>query len=191
MSEPIGGYSWVLEELVYMGGTKVIRRLTTKEKGQILDIREDWGNKLAKGLWKQGEPLPCRIPAEVLRGFAAWASPIEISEQPRREIARNVLRTGEEDPDLVLRSRAGLFWEPGEATEVSVAAKSDNAETDLSMWALGGSSQKMVWARSRLHRAMHYWWLKQLKKEAYQWLACRPKTDTAQESRRREDETAC
>jgi hypothetical protein len=70
------------------------------------------------------------------------------------------------EPDLVVQSVAGLYWEPSEAAKVMVASKSDDLEADLSMWTVGGNTESMKQARNRIYLALHHWWLCKLKQEA-------------------------
>jgi hypothetical protein len=130
---PVGNWAWVQTASVFMKGKEVVRRITNKEKSQILDVREDWGAKIAAGIWGTGDPLPCRIPAEMLRLVAEWAGTARA--EPAHGIPEADLIMDPRAPEsygLVERSVAGLFWEPSE---------------DTSLWAVGGPGEKMEKAR--------------------------------------------
>ena len=71
--------------------------------------------------------------------------------------------------NLVERAVSGLFEDPDDSQEVTKAARSDDAEIDLCFWAVGGPGAHMDRAREILQRTLHYWWLKGLKRKAYDW----------------------
>jgi hypothetical protein len=136
IDSPVGRKTWVPTQTMFMRGATIVRPITAKEKSQILDLREDWGALLAEELWEEGDPLPCRVPAELLRGFAPWGVDIGEQEEELEVSNRRSLSRGPGSPGLVIRSMAGIFAEPAEALEVSVAAKSDDAAVDESLWAV-------------------------------------------------------
>ena len=82
------------------------------------------------------------------RGATAQARNMEI---PREDVieANNRWRQKERargstpHMNLLERSVKGLFEEPSDALNVSTAARSDDAEIDLSLWAVGGEGKHM------------------------------------------------
>jgi hypothetical protein len=52
LNGPTRDLEWVLAPTVHMGGKWIARPLSSKEKAQILDIREDWGALLANHFWR-------------------------------------------------------------------------------------------------------------------------------------------
>jgi hypothetical protein len=156
---PVGITTRVKPQTVYMKGATVIQP-EESDSGCAWGL----GAELAEALWSGGDPLPYRVPGEILRAFAHSGSEPEEVDSRVTENSRLVLIPRPMPQDLVIRSRAGLFSEPAESLEVSVAAKLDDAEVDESLWAIGGMSAEMIQARKGLRRGLHFWWLKALKR---------------------------
>lgn len=154
------GPAWVEAPSVFMvnrGGT-IERPLTVKEFCQLADLRADWGLTLWEHmrLWNEG----CSVPLRFLVEFAVAALPWIHSELPSRPTKTLESQTamGEDELDWG-RVRApwlglppstsnsteaiekfayfGWTWDADEAGEVSLATKNDDAEVDLSLWAVG------------------------------------------------------
>jgi hypothetical protein len=147
---------------VFFGGRRVIRRITSKEKGQVLDIREDWSSWLAKDFWSTKSPcIPCRIPNEFAVAAVDWLDPSRMSE-------------GKQGDARQLEPPVGYFellFDSTEALDVTTAARSDTAETDVSMWAVGGSGKGMESARDTIREKLaHRWWKKKILREGLNYL---------------------
>ena len=74
---PLANWNWLLATSVYLRNALIARRITNKEKSQILDLREDWGATLADHLWQghpqsRAGPLPIRVASEFLIAAFPW-----------------------------------------------------------------------------------------------------------------------
>jgi len=181
--DPIGLWNWVVAPTVYLGKEWIVRPLNTKEKGQILDIREDWGTKIAASIWcgrgtiaSRSSPLPCRVPTEFLLENFEWGFPmVACGQTDQTEVGcrRPFGRAAGADPTLRTTAFRGLYWEPSDALNVDVAVKADSAEVNTAMWGIGGQSPAAVAARAVMQRGMHRWWHRKLRTEAWAWLKAR------------------
>lgn len=156
---PTREMEWVLAPTVYMGGIWIARPLSSKEKAQILDIREDWGAPLADHFWRleDGGFLPCRIPMEALIQ-ALPAMLAGVARKPEGVFAWGNQRpfgVGVRDNSLRTTALAGLYFEPADAAEVDTAAKADTDEVDTSLWAVGGDGPGLEWSRGQLRTFLY------------------------------------
>jgi hypothetical protein len=124
---PIRKYTWVLAPTMFLHSTQVARPLTDKEMGQILDIREDWGARIARLCWSvelQGgnSHVPLRLPLEFVQQTWSWfeqsvgprPSPLEaVTGWDHRRVARTV-----QHPTLFQAVLKGCFWEPSDALDM-------------------------------------------------------------------------
>ena len=85
MPGPLGEVQEVLAFTIFLG-CEVVRPLSVKEKGQILDIQEGWGKVLAEEFWASKNPLPCRIPTVLLAVVASWGCDRRSSRQSQKNI---------------------------------------------------------------------------------------------------------
>jgi len=190
MVGPVQQWSEVLAPSVFLGGELVFRPISTKEKAQLLDIREDWMKAASltwEGLPEKAAPLPCRAAAEFLIGNFDWWRPegedpktsAHCAEPPSNGVQmfdgrRRGLVNVKEDSGILSTPFPGIVTEPADALNVSKAVKADAARIDTSLWNVGGDSLPARRSRRVMRNWFHGLWLKILKKEAWDWLAKHP-----------------
>ena len=54
------------------------------------------------------------------------------------------------------------------------AVKADDAQADLSMWALPNETLREAWVREVMRKYLHRWWNRSLRHEALLWLNTNP-----------------
>ena len=184
LPSPICQWGWVVTPSIRLGNLSVARPLSPKEKGQVLDWREDW-QLAADETWTACkdlgcDPLPARIPAEFLLIALQWWSPA-----PPSEVTRGTGIKGWERPRVLppwmtsfkdiqstlVGAGFGTLVEPSDGLSMTVATKSDAAEVDTTLWDIGGSSVKAKRARGVLQRFLHRIWHLRLEREAFAWLS--------------------
>ena len=180
LSSPLCSHHWVCARTVFLGGRLIVRPLTDKEISQCLDIREDW-KEAARTTWEHlkgtdVDPFPCRIGTETLLSKYLWWSE-GMAEAP------DTSQTGWERPRSLVRvapggflrqsNFPGCFVEPGDAMNITVAAKADEAAADYSMWNVGGTGLEFDRARASLREFGRMWWYQNLTQEANLWLSQR------------------
>ena len=182
LPSPVCGWTWVMAKTILSGNRLIARPFTAKEKGQILDLREDWQDAAAHAwtaLKGTGiDPFPARVGTEF--GIIAlnwWAPHFARGEG---KVARPVgwdrprvvpgARPSESQASALIQGVFGSLVEPTDALTISVAVKSDKASVDTSMWNVGGSSRAAVRAREVLQRCLHRRWYCRLEREALAWL---------------------
>ena len=182
LPSPVCGWTWVMAKTILSGNRLIARPFAAKEKGQILDLREDWQDAAAHtwtALKGTGiDPFPARVGTEF--GIIAlnwWAPHFARGEG---KVARPVgwdrprvvpgARPSESQASALIQGVFGSLVEPTDALTISVAVKSDKASVDTSMWNVGGSSRAAVRAREVLQRCLHRRWYCRLEREALAWL---------------------
>jgi hypothetical protein len=80
----------------------------------------------------------------------------------------SVMSSGGGDDTLKTAALKGMFWEPQDTLDISVAVKSDTATLDASLWDIGGPEASA--ARDVLRRFLHGAWYRRLRREAHLWL---------------------
>jgi len=192
---PLSRWNWVVTHTVYLGGKRIARPLSDKEKCQLLDIREDWAPAAAR-IWAfdcpelvdQSNLLPCRIPGFLLRLLHPWwlrvtANTVDSIGERNWDVVR--AWPSREDGALVQGRYRAFLFEPGDAAAVTIAAKADDAEADFSLWDVGGTTEAAALARQRLRKFFHRMWYTTLEAEAWNWLdgRCRAGDTDITESR--------
>eukprot|EP00978_Attheya_sp_CCMP212_P000170 scaffold305_cov60-Attheya_sp.AAC.3 len=173
-------WTWVAAPTVYCGQTELLQPLSTKELGQLLDLREDW-QSAAKFIWDKfggtaSDPFPaCRVATEVrVRKFEWWRTPpeqYELDSPPINwDVSRSFLNVAREGA-LKISSLSLLLYEPFDAVEVTTAVKADSAGVDVALWDVGGQSPiDMRATRAVLRRIAYQWWYIRIEMEAFAWL---------------------
>lgn len=180
----------------------VRRELSSKERMQLLDLNEDWGEPTVLQVWdwNKGGPTPLRIMAEYVRIIDR-----EMQEEERdREVEMNQSGGKTEGPmamrgqgledigdlsdDGALRRMEyfGIVLESSVA-EVAGAAKADDASVDFTLWAVGGHGPGMEQAREMLRKTFFRRWRRRLVLEAARWL----QSVEAQEEYKANQEALC
>jgi hypothetical protein len=163
----------------------VRRKVTAREKMQLLDLNEDWGDKLASSVWNwnKGGPTPLRIVAEFVRIIDHELQGREENREtgkgqgdgrataPLEPQGTKVGDLGDLSDIGALRRKEyfGMVWE-SHAANITGAAKADDAVVDVSLWAVGGDGPGMESAREVLRKALFRKWRRRLVLEAARWL---------------------
>ena len=81
----------------------------------------------------------------------------------------------------------GRVWETLDVANscVSIATRSDDAEVDLTLWAVGGDGKELEQAQSVLRNFLLRIWNRKLCREACQWLHLQPVVDSKLQSANR------
>ncbi len=147
---------WVRAECVYLK-TPIIRRVKTAEVFAIWDYK----GKLESQQWSYKEQLRvlrARLdcpPAKMLRHFTQFICDANLS---RLSTGLQMLE-GNPNPSPTV----GLTWDvaftpmEAKATTCIAATQADDAEVDLSAWALPGETLEQAWARDMLQRFAVQW----------------------------------
>jgi hypothetical protein len=177
---------WVEAPSCFLGGDMVERPMTDKERAQLVDLREDWAPELLAALWhgNGGRNPPLRMLAEAALGMVPWVQNTtdwvldEDFANEKADWGRTRppwVRDGGGDADFL-----GWNWAADAIGEVRVATKSDDAEVDLSLWAVGGDAPGMEEARGVLRNFLLRIWKRRLTREVTQWLATATAKDDLQ-----------
>lgn len=179
---------WVRTKSVFFKDWLIERPMTVKERGQLLDIRQDWALSLVTLVWSwnNNAPVPLRLLAEFVLKSSCWLVP----DAETMEVPLPIVDWGRNRPHITeLASPAipddplvntlqhleffGWVWEPEDAANVTTAARADDAEVDTSLWAVGGESGQMEQARNQLRHFFLGLWVRRLYLEAISWLHSR------------------
>lgn len=187
---------WVEAPTVYLADQPYIERpLTVKEKAQLLDVREDWGNALAEEAWSwfDGGSPPIRLIAEFILAAYTWLTGngnglegIPTNQEKKLSGDFNWSRTCPQglsptspDADASPGERRlyfGWVFDERMAQDIGVATKPDDAEVDLSMWSVGGNGEGMAKARADLRSFFLRRWARMQTRSAARWFADRKST---------------
>ena len=189
----MNGPDWVEAPSVFMGsrGGTIERPLTVKEFCQLADLRTDWGLTLWEHvrLWNGGCAVPLRFLVEFAIAALPWIHselPAGTIKSPEAEAAldREGLDWGrirapwlglplgnDNSPEAMDKfAYFGWTWDAGETSDVSLATKNDDAEVNLSLWAVGGTEPHMEPAREIIRKFLFAVWVKRICREARGWL---------------------
>lgn len=162
----------------------VRRHLFAKEKMQLLDLNEDWGEATVHQVWNwnKGGPTPLRMLAEFIRVVdQEWkeregrdtgaGQEGEVTKAPLVDENQGVVDLSDltDAGSLQRMEYFGLVWETRN-TVVAGAAKADDATVDVSLWAVGGDGPGMEEARAMLRKTFFRRWRRRLVLEAARWL---------------------
>jgi hypothetical protein len=167
---------WVEAPSCFLGGGMVERPLTDKERAQLVDLREDWAPTLLDVLWygNKGKNPPLRMLAEAALGVVPWVhnttswvldEDFKIEQADWGRTRPPWVRDGGGDADFL-----GWNWAADALGEARVATKADDAEVDLSLWAVGGDEPGMEEARATLRGFLLRSWKRRLTREVTSWL---------------------
>lgn len=196
---------WVEAPTVYFANQPYIERpLTVKEKAQLLDVREDWGNSLAEEVWTwfDGGSPPIRLIAEFVLAAYTWLTGngnglegIPTNQEKKLSGDFNWSRTcppglspASSDADATPGERRlyfGWVFDERTAQDIGVATKPDDAEVDLSMWNVGGDGEGMAKARTNLRAYFHRRWVRMQTRDAARWFASQKYSSPAQKEKDR------
>jgi hypothetical protein len=167
------------------GPILIQRPLTLKERGQLMDVREDWGAALVPLMWAwdAGGAPPLRLLVEsamALMGcFRCHAEPVAIVEERTLKTLKESFDWGRvrapwlggspDSRELERMAYFGWVWEAEDADTV-VATRSDDAEVDLSLWSVGGEEEGMERHRESLRKFLFKYYLRRTCREAREWL---------------------
>lgn len=156
---PIPDKLW-LETFTVFFKKDVLRPLSSKEWAQLIDVRPEWGAKLRKefSTWRNGKCIPIRFPVEV----GLWASeqtPVASNflcepttvDCDGNHVRPDLLGTLERSPEE-LRKYWGWVWDKADDSVISTATKSDSADVQYHLWAVGGESEPVSRARTRFRK---------------------------------------
>lgn len=180
---------WVEAPTVYLGGQAFVERpLIDKELSQLLDLREDWGLALAAEVWtwNGGATPPLHLLMEPVLAAYEWltgkkggltGTPTDKEINFRKNLDWGRVRppglaTTTTDESVSPAERMmyfGWVWEDQATKDVTVATKADDAEMDLSLWAVGGNGQRLDKARDEIRRMMRRWWIRKQTCAAGRW----------------------
>jgi hypothetical protein len=150
-----------------------------------MDVREDWGAVLVPlmWVWDAGATPPLRLLVEsamALMGcFRCHADPQAATREGTDETLKENFDWGRvrapwsggssDSAALERMAYFGWVWEPEDADTV-VATRSDDAEVDLSLWAVGGDGDGMERHRENLRKFLFKYFLRRTCREAREWL---------------------
>ncbi len=160
-------YFWVRAESV-LSNKKVIRQVSVSELYAIWDYE----GKLATSRWldvQVDKVLRMRLkspPAKMLRVFAYAAS-----EAVRDLFYENTIATRPPGTSITVGLTRDIAFSPmEERVETRVAAaQADDAEVDLSNWAMPNETPEQAAARNVLRRLVVRWWADFKTKQAWTW----------------------
>lgn len=201
------GPTWVEAPSVFIGarGGTIERPITVKEFCQLADLRADWGITLWDPMrrWNEGRTIPLRFLVEFAIATLPWIS-AELSETTsikpgggNQELGATLavpdwgrarapwlglpLDPGHGASGAIEKKIAyfGWTWDDNDAGEVSLATKNNDAEVDLSMWAVGHDGPLLEPARQVIRNFLFAVWAKTICREARVWLRARLDDGTA------------
>lgn len=163
---------WVRSTSVYSPRKPVRRQAHISEVAAIWDYADkDWTKQLNKET--QEELLFWRLrspPAKVLRGILfTFANRIQSYLLP------SSIKQVSYAPTISERRPVGRL--ELEAIQRVEATQADDAPIDTSYWALPDETPEEAEARDLLRRFSHHWWVKNLEREAYEWLEAQATSD--------------
>ena len=137
------------------------RKLTDKEKCQLMDLQPKWKSCIALiWAWNDGAAPPLRLMIETI---VAMRAPLlgreSLGDTRNKEEIKNVdwgryrapwlgeSETSESTTPLERLLYFGWVWDPKETLNIAVACRRDDAEVDLQLWAIGGNAEGMEAAR--------------------------------------------
>ena len=196
---------WVNATSVCLGkGAHVERPLTTKERSQLLDLREDWGDALVKPMWRwdEGATPPLRFIVEFVLSANQWlpasgalAGQLDTRWNENTQLEIDWGRTRPPLPDLPVSgcpsgtlermTYFGWTWESTDTLATSKATRADDADVDLSLWNVGGDGPGMEESRTGIRTGLHSSWRRRITMEAARW--CRTNPDVADAKQQRHD----
>ena len=206
---PSTRHPWVRTRSVFFKERWIERPITDKEKAQLLDLREDWGNHLINDVWEwnQMESPPLRLLVEfTLSANTCLQSELKLTNPIRKGMhneecfdwsrTRPALSTAHatESGSLSPVEEAvcfGWHWDSADGIEVSTAARADDAKIDLSLWNVGGDAEGMEEAREIIRNALHSRWTRRLTIEAASFFASQHYSDPLEKERDREALLEC
>jgi hypothetical protein len=155
---------WVLAMSVFNKG-QVLRKLTPLE---LLAIWDYAGKIRYKGMaethvWRLLHARLESPPAKILMGMI-----FTICQQVLEKLMPARLQTFEQKNEQAIWGRPGSLETKG--IQRAKAALPDDAGIELSYWAPPGETPEQASARTRLRNFAHKWWVRNLTKEAHQWL---------------------
>jgi hypothetical protein len=175
---------WVKAPSVYFGGKAVERPMSSKELCQLIDLREDWGKPLVHAIWNwenQAAP-PLRLLVEFGLAARPWLQALagEKTTDKTKEVCMNkVLDWGRvrapwlgigDAPHFDRMQFYGWEWGEADAIEAAAACRADDAQVDLTLWAIGGEGAGMEEARQVIRKFLHGHWRRKLGQDARSWL---------------------
>lgn len=184
----INAPDWVETTTVYFN-YMIQRKLTAKERCQLIDIRHDWVGALDMIWgWDSGSVPPLRLFVEFIMATTPWmqgdgivegknGSGEAISKMEDWGRKRAPWLGHEHAGNYELKERVlyfGWIWEPADLANISVACKGDDAEVNLELWAVGGNAPHMEAARQAMRHFLWGLWYRRLYLEAMQWLREHP-----------------
>lgn len=185
------------------------RPITGKEKAQLLDLREDWGDCLVNEVWEwnQMTPPPLRLLVEFILSAKDYLQlQLGLTDPARKGSYTEECFDWSRTRPLVVHQPAGSLgsmspveeriyfgwhWDSEDGVNVSTAAKADDAEVDLSLWNVGGDEDGMEEARKVIRDALHSRWVRRLTIEAAGYFASQVYESPTERDRDREALLEC
>jgi hypothetical protein len=200
---------WVRTKSVFFNERLVEHPITGKEKAQLLDLREDWGDCLVNEVWEwnQMTPPPLRLLVEFILSAKDYLQlQLGLTDPACKGSYTEECFDWSRTRPLVVHQPAGSLgslspveeriyfgwhWDSEDGVNVSTAAKADDAEVDLSLWNIGGDEDGMEEAWKVIWDALHLRWLQHLTIEAAGYFASQVYESPTERDRDREALLEC